>query len=94
MVKLLAVTIITATLLTGCSLLPNLPNISDIVRRGAKVNDTAVDTAKFTLCHGASIGSLRRQFTMQEREELWKTLDCPEYKEPNPTQPNIGTTNE
>ena len=50
---------------TACSL-------KDIGIKGAEVNDTAVDTAVFTLCWGASIGSIRRQFG--DNPEVWKEL--------------------
>ncbi len=52
-------------LTTGCSL-------SDIGIKGAEINDTAVDTAVFTLCWGASIGSIRREFG--DNPETWKAL--------------------
>ncbi len=52
-------------LTSGCSL-------ADIGTNGAEYNDTAVDTAKFTLCWGASIGSIRREFGSDP--EVWKLL--------------------
>ena len=52
-------------LTAGCSL-------SDIGIKGAEINDTAVDTAVFTLCWGASIGSIRREFG--DKPEIWKEL--------------------
>ena len=55
-------------LTVGCSL-------KDIGVKGAEVYDTAVGTAVFTLCWGASVGSIRREFG--DRPEVWSGL-CPE----------------
>ncbi len=52
---------------SGCSL-----SLADIGTKGAEYNDTAVDTAKFTLCGGASVGSIRREFG--DKPEVWKAL--------------------
>ena len=53
-------------LTTGCA------SLSDIGDKGAEYNDTAVDVAIFTLCWGASVGSIRREFG--DRPETWNAL--------------------
>ena len=50
---------------SGCSL-------DNFARKGAEYNDKAVTAAKFTLCWGASIGSIRREFG--DDPEVWKLL--------------------
>jgi len=52
--------------LTGCS------TTAEIVERGADANDAALNAAVFTICHGASIGSVRRKFGA--RMEAWQGL--------------------
>ena len=59
-----------ALTLTGCSLIP------DAISAGTKANNKAVDTAKFTLCRGASIGAMRRNFNDTEMYDLWRILNC------------------
>ncbi len=51
---------------SGCA------SLSDIGSKGAEINDTAVDTAVFTLCWGASVGSIRREFG--NKPEVWTAL--------------------
>ena len=48
---------------TGCA---------QIAEKGAMANDEAVSTAIWTICHGASIGSIRRQFS--GNFNIWKVL--------------------
>ena len=50
-----------ALLLSGCSV---------IAEKGATASDAAVDTAMFTLCHGASVGAIEREFNTAERAKL------------------------
>lgn len=52
--------------LAGCG------TTAEIVERGADANDAALNAAVFTICSGASIGSVRRKFG--DRMEAWTTL--------------------
>ena len=64
-----SLTVIIFTLaITGCS------TIESAIGRAAEVNDNALDTAHFTVCNGASIGSIRRKFNTPELAELWRKL--------------------
>lgn len=53
-----AVTLFIAILigLSGCA------RLQKVVRAGADANDNAVKAAIFTICRGASIGAIRREF--------------------------------
>ena len=54
--------------LSGCSA------VTGIVDSSAKVNDNALLAAKFTICRGASIGSVVREFNTEEKAKAWKEL--------------------
>lgn len=56
------------TLVTGCS------TIERAIDGAAQANDKALNTAHFTVCNGASIGSIRRKFNTPELSELWRKL--------------------
>lgn len=60
--------ILISFLLSGCG------SLNGIVERGAELNDTAVKSAKFTLCQGASVGSIKREFDTAEEAKLWNEL--------------------
>lgn len=60
-----------AVALTGCSIIPDA-----IVKRGADLNNKAVESAAFTLCRGASVGAMRRKFGPEEVHDLWRILKC------------------
>jgi len=62
--------------LNGCALIT--PLLSKTIQKGTQLNDDAIDASKFTLCRGASIGSLRRNFSPPERDALWSILGCPD----------------
>ncbi len=53
-------------LLSGCG------TLGDVVQTGREANDTAVDAAIFTLCEGASVGSIRREFGARAND--WEAL--------------------
>lgn len=55
-------------LTSGCSILERG------VEKAAEANDKALSTAKFTICNGASIGSVKRRFNTPELAELWRKL--------------------
>lgn len=57
-----------ALLLSGCA------GLETAVDRGAQANDAAVEAAKFCLCWGCSVGSIRREFGDIDRAELWQSL--------------------
>lgn len=52
----LIITVITISLLTGCS------TIMRVVDTAAQVNDDAIKTAEFTICNAASVGSIERRY--------------------------------
>jgi len=60
--------ILAAVSLSGCS------TLARIVDYGAAANTEAVEASVFTLCEGASVGSIRREFTTPEAVETWKRL--------------------
>ncbi len=59
---------LSVAMLSGCS------TLARIVDYGAAANSEAVEASVFTLCEGASVGSIRRQFTTAEEVETWKRL--------------------
>ena len=58
--------IILVFFLVGCE------TTAEIVERGADANDAAVNASVFAICHGASVGSIRRKFGNQI--EVWQGL--------------------
>lgn len=54
--------------LSGCAVLGRIADY------GAAANTEAVETSVFTICNGASIGAIRRQFDTPEKVQTWKTL--------------------
>ena len=54
--------------LTGCT------TLQTGVDRAASANDTAITTAEWTICRGASVGSVRRAYGDVERAEIWRKL--------------------
>lgn len=54
--------------LSGCT------TISRIVDYGASANTEAVEASVFTICEGASVGSIRREFDTPEKVDVWKRL--------------------
>lgn len=55
-------------LLSGCSV------IGTAIEHAANANDTAVQSSLFTLCRGASIGSIRREFNTPEKAQTYSEL--------------------
>ena len=46
---------------------------SEIVHRGAELNDDAVGAAQFVICRGASIGAIRRAYGQNEFDTMiWR----------------------
>lgn len=60
--------ILVALLTTGCS------SFDFGLDKAAEINDEALKAAEFTVCHGASIGSIRRRFNTPELAELWQKM--------------------
>lgn len=71
--KILTV-LITVLTMSGCSL------VGSGVEKAAQANDEALKAAEFTICQGASIGSIRRKFDTPEKAEMWKSL-CKENQD-------------
>ena len=44
------------------------------VDRAAEVSDDALNAAEFTICRGASIGSIRRHYGEPSRARIWAAL--------------------
>jgi len=66
------------TLLAGCTTSPTLTDATEqAVIIGAQINDDILDAAEFTICYGASIGSIRRRFGDPERSQVWQDLCNP-----------------
>lgn len=59
--------LILPVLLTGCV-------AEQAIKKGAEVNDSAVDASVFTLCSGASVGSIRRNFGAPDKAQVWRAL--------------------
>lgn len=54
-----------AATMSGCAL-------KSFVDKAAKVNDDVLKAAEFSICKGASIGSVKRRFNTPELAKLWK----------------------
>ena len=57
-----------ALLSTGCT------SVGDIKEEGARINDGALNAAEFVICHGASVGSIRRHYGDPEKAAIWAAL--------------------
>ena len=64
-------------LLSGCS------TLSGLADKAGEINDEALNTAEFTICHGASVGSIRRHYGSPERSKIWAEL-CNSVDDFNP----------
>lgn len=42
--------------------------------KASEINDEALNTAEFTICHGASVGSIRRHYGSPEKSKIWAEL--------------------
>jgi hypothetical protein len=70
--------LIFAALLVGCSTSPQLTVATEQATAiGAALNDDMLNAAEFTICYGASIGSIRRRFGDPERSLVWQALCNP-----------------
>jgi len=64
-------------LLSSCSML------SGMVDKVSEINDEALNTAEFTICHGATVGSIRRHYGSPEKSKIWAEL-CNSVDDFNP----------
>lgn len=60
-----AFVLMAAVLLGGCA---------GVVQRAAEAHDTALESAEWTICHGASVGSIRRAYGSPDRAAVWRQL--------------------
>ena len=60
--------IVAAFSLSGCV------TVGEVIDTGAEANDEAVSAARFVICSGASVGSIRRAFSSPKEVEAWKSL--------------------
>ena len=44
------------------------------IDKAAQANDEALKAAEFTVCQGASVGSVKRRFNTDELSKLWRKL--------------------
>ena len=58
--------------LTCCLGLVGCTTTAEVVDKAADANDAAIRAAEFTICYGASVGSIRRAYG--EREAEWRTF--------------------
>lgn len=72
MKKLLTI-LVTLIFFTGCE------TLGLVTDKAAKMNDEALKSAEFTICNGASVGSVRRRFDTPELAELWRKM-CQEQQ--------------
>jgi uncharacterized protein YceK len=66
MVLKLSIVAVALLVLSGCA------SVGIAVDKAAEANDTGVDSAVWYLCHGASIGSIRREFG--QKPGAWESL--------------------
>jgi hypothetical protein len=78
-------TIVKITTITAAFFLSSCSTIDGLVTKGSEINDEAVRAAEFALCHGASIGSIRRHYGSEERADVWRKL-CAEDKSFTPAE--------
>jgi hypothetical protein len=62
------IVLLAVLILSGCAVLDPL------IGKAAKVNDGALKAAEFSICNGASIGSVKRRFNTPELAKLWREL--------------------
>jgi uncharacterized lipoprotein len=55
-------------LISGCG------TIEKVISKGAEVNDKALNAAEFTICKGATVGSIRRHYSTAEQAKVWRDL--------------------
>ena len=60
--------LIAITLLTGCS------SIISAAGKVAEINDEALKSAEFTICNGASVGSVERRYNTSELLKARKVI--------------------
>jgi len=67
-VKKLFIVAVFLLFMTGCS------SVMRVVGYGSAANDAAVESSIFTICSGASVGAIRREFYTPEKLETWQRL--------------------
>lgn len=60
-----AILIAALALLGGCA---------SVIQRAAEANDSALESAEWTICNGASVGSIRRAYGSADRAAVWRQL--------------------
>ena len=69
----------TVAMLAGCSTSQTIRTATERAAvHGAELNDDILNAAEFTICYGASVGSIRRRFGNPERAVVWQGLCNPE----------------
>jgi len=61
-------TVLPLLVLFGCDTVP----VKELANRGADLNDDALEAAEFTVCYGASVGSIRRKYGSSELAKIWR----------------------
>lgn len=75
-------------ILTALAVFTSCTKINSGIETVSKVNDQALHAAEFTICKGASVGSIRRNYGSKERAELWRQL-CTGYGQEDNFSPII-----
>lgn len=57
-----------------CVALSGCTAAAGLVEKAADVNDEAIRSAEFTICSGASIGAVRRQYDTTDKVAAWRKL--------------------
>ncbi len=62
---------LSALIVSGCA------SLDVAVNKGADANDAAVDAALFTICYGASVGAIRREFA--DKADVWLSVCADQF---------------
>lgn len=63
-----------ATVLAALSGCVAVDAVKPAIEKGAEANDAAVSASLFTICQGASVGAIRREFSSEAKAEVWRSL--------------------
>ena len=61
-------------IISSCFALGACSMLETLVEKGAETNDKAITTSIFTLCKGASVGAVSREFNTPAKADLWSLM--------------------
>lgn len=64
----------TIVVLAAASILSACSTLNTLTGRAAGLNDEALKSSEFTICKGASVGSVLRRYNTKELAEAWVKL--------------------